>query len=77
MLKAFTSRGSSASDGFHNSFLNAICARDNGIKSSVDALDAEGRRYQYIASMSSDELDAAPIPEKIEPLGLEMTIGFW
>lgn len=63
---------STRDDCFHSSFVNAICAKHgNGIKALVDAWDADGTKYHYIASMSQDDIDPVPIPEKIEPLGLD------
>ena len=68
---ALTPGGSSTRDEyFHSSFVKAICAKHgNSIKGLVDAWDADGTKYQYIASMSQDEIDPVLIPEKIEPLG--------
>lgn len=65
-----SSQGSSTRDDcFHSSFVNAICAKHgNGIKALVDAWDADGTKYHYIASMSQDDIDPVPIPEKIEPV---------
>eukprot|EP00435_Cladocopium_sp_Y103_P028410 s898_g7.t1 len=65
-----SSQGSSTRDDyFHTSFVDAICAKHGkDIKGVVDAWDADGTKYQYIASMSQDEIDPVLIPEKIEPV---------